>query len=241
MAWAANFSTSTVYLAQGRFPEAYTTLQQTLALTGVPATADERGCENTSITANIVEQPWITESLKPLVRAVILNNIGLTIAVPLSQQQSIGATYENAKNCFEAALQILDQLSGQSVNPEAALSELLILAALGSSEEAINHLLTNMLVNTAVPELAKAFEPILLSNLGQIYAFNGDYKQAQAHLEQALQQIKTNQAQNNASELQTLLPLIEPVTNLLRLDTSTALHPDLINSVSLQIAEAGHS
>lgn len=240
MTWVSTFIIGTVYLAQGRFPEAYLTLQQTLASSGAPTTADEKVCADPSITADLIEQPWTTESLKPFARAINLNNIGLAIATPLSQQQNTGATYEKAQSCLTAALQLLQQLSAQSANPDAMLSDLLLQVALGGgiSEDALDDLLTTLIISTLVPELAKAFEPIVLSNLGQVYTLQENYDEAQAHLEQALRQIQANQAQNNIAELQAVLPLLDSLRPLLGSDLDPGLQtmiqilPELLSSLA---------
>jgi len=241
MVWAAHFGMGSVYAAQGRFADAYTTLQQTLPLTGGTANADEKACADPKASVDAVEQAWTTESLKPLARAVTLNNIGLVIAVPYSQNQSIGGDYAKATQCFASALQILQQLSRQSTNADDALSTLLLQMALGggSGAEALSDTITAMLVGSLVPELATAFEPILLSNLGQVYAFEEDYEQAQIYLEQALQQIKASQAQNNTAELQAILPLLDPLLALLGPDLDPKLQetirviPELLSSLSI--------
>ncbi len=241
MTWAAHFGMGSVYAAQGRFADAYKALQQTLPLTGRAVGAGEKACEDLSLGKNIVEQPWTTESLKPLARAVTLNNIGLVLAVPYSQNQSIGGDYAKAKHCFESALQILQQLSHQSANPDDVLSTLMLQMALGggSGADALSDMITALLVDSLVPDLAKSFEPILLSNLGQVYAFEEDYAGAQTYLEQALQQVKANQAQNNTAELQAILPLLEPLLALLGPDLDPTLKemirviPELLSSLSL--------
>lgn len=241
MTWAAHFGMGSVYAAQGRFAEAYKTLQQTLPLTGRAAGASEKACEDLSIGKNIVAQAWTTENLKPLARAVTLNNIGLVLAVPDSQDQSSVGDYAQAKHCFESALQILQQLSRQSVNPDEALSTLMLQMALGggSGADALSDIITALLIDGLVPDLAKSFEPIVLSNLGQAYALEEDYAGAQTYLEQALQRVKANQAQNNTAELQAILPLLEPLLALLGPDLDPTLKetirviPELLSSLSI--------
>ena len=188
MEWVAQFGVGTVYIAQGRFVEGYKTLQETLPLTGGADNADEEACEDTELGADAVEGKWSTEVIKPLARAVNLNNIGLAIAVPLSQNKDIiGADYKKAQSCFAAALKLMQRLGRQSANPDAMLLTLLpnLLSGGGAGEDMLGGMLSNMIFSAVVPELAKSFEPILLSNLGQVYAFEGDYEQAQSYLEQA--------------------------------------------------------
>ncbi len=129
MQWAILFGTSSVYTAQGRFADAYKLLQQALPLTGAVQTgSDEVRCllpkqDDESITID-ADQPWVVESLKPLARAVTLNNMGLVVAVPYSQEQSIGGTVENASACFETSLHLIRALHSPTANTARLTEEL---------------------------------------------------------------------------------------------------------------------
>ncbi len=242
MEWVAQFGVGTVYIAQGRFVEGYKTLQETLPLTGGADNADEEACEDTELGADAVEGKWSTEVIKPLARAVNLNNIGLAIAVPLSQNKDIiGADYKKAQSCFAAALKLMQRLGRQSANPDAMLLTLLpnLLSGGGAGEDMLGGMLSNMIFSAVVPELAKSFEPILLSNLGQVYAFEGDYEQAQSYLEQALEQVRASQARNNNAELQAILPMLDIFSTVPGLNLDPKMQdllrslPEMLTSLSL--------
>ncbi len=115
MQWAALFGKSGVYGARGNFDEAYKTLQLALPLTGavIPGSAEARCLrfdEAADLPANVGDQPWVVESLKPLARAVTLNNIGLALAVPISQEQPIGGSIDQVQICYEKTLELISSL-----------------------------------------------------------------------------------------------------------------------------------
>lgn len=243
MEWTTLFGIGSAYLAQGRFDVARQTLQQALPLTGgVSGDKQEALCLKSLALEATGETHWSAAGLKPLARAVTLNNIGLVMAAPLSQDPTKRdkSAYEPSRNCFQAALQILQQISTQAGSPNDLLTSLLPqLMFGGQGADALSDLLINGLLSSITPALADAFQPILMSNLGQVYAFEGDYKQAQTYLEQALQAIRANQAQNNTGDLAAGLSMLDSLKALPGLGADPTIGnlfsnlPDLLNAMTL--------
>jgi CHAT domain-containing protein len=151
--------------------------------------------------------------------------MGVVIGSATSQEQRIGDGYADARVCLQEALQYFNRLSNQASNPDAMLSDLMLSLAFGGNlgEGGLDQLLTSLLIDSMAPQLAEAFTPILLSNLGQLYALEGDYENAEQYLDEALQQIKAGQSQNSIAEVELLLPLLTDLLPAL----GTSLDPTL--------------
>lgn len=211
MTWAALFGISSVYGVQGRFNEAYAVLEEALPLTGLSFATNTPPCENNTTSRH---SEWLSAGLLSLAQGATLNNFGVIIASGESQQQTVGYGYADARTCFQAALDRFASLSSQSANPDAMLNDMLsgimLDLAFGGQpdEDMFGEIFTSLLISSMVPQLAEAFTPVLLSNLGQVYALDEEYALAERYLTDALAQVRAGQEQSDAAELELILPLL---------------------------------